>query len=69
MMFPLLHHGMLIVGIPYLQSELSTTKSGGTPYGASHHAGANNEMPITNDEKNLCIALGKRLAEISLKVV
>ena len=69
MMFPLLHHGMFIVGIPYSQSELSTTKSGGTPYGASHFAGANNELPITNDEKNLCIALGKRLAQISLKVV
>ncbi len=68
MMLPLLHHGMIIVGIPYSVTELSKTQSGGTPYGASHHAGENNELPITPDEKEICIALGKRLAETSIKV-
>ncbi len=68
MLFPLLHHGMIVVGIPYSESELSKTRSGGTPYGASHFAGANNDLPVTDDEKKLCIALGKRLAKTSLKL-
>ncbi len=69
MMLPLLHHGMLIVGLPYTESTLSTTTSGGTPYGASHVAGITNDAAISDDEKKLTIALGKRLAEISLKLV
>ncbi len=68
MMLPLLHHGMLIVGLPYTLAEVTTTASGGTPYGASHWAGPNDDKPLTDDERTLCIALGKRLAEISLKL-
>jgi NAD(P)H dehydrogenase (quinone) len=68
MMLPLLHHGMLIAGIPYTQPELSSTRSGGTPYGASHLAGAADDQPITDTERALCIAQGKRLAEIALKL-
>jgi NAD(P)H dehydrogenase (quinone) len=63
MMLPLLHHGMLIVGIPYTNSELNTTASGGTPYGASHVSGMTSDKPLTDEERRLCIALGKRLAE------
>jgi NAD(P)H dehydrogenase (quinone) len=68
MMLPLIHHGMLIVGLPYSESELSSTQSGGTPYGASHIGGAMDDKKITEDEKKLCIALGKRLAETALKL-
>ena len=68
MMLPLMHHGMLIVGLPYSEPELSNTQSGGTPYGASHIGGAMDDRPITADEKKLCIALGKRLAETALKL-
>lgn len=68
MMLPLLHHGMLIVGLPYTESTLSATTSGGSPYGASHVAGQANEAPISDDEKKLAIALGKRLAHVALKV-
>ncbi len=68
MMMPLLHHGMLVLGIPYTESALSTTKDGGTPYGATHVAGSSNELPISDDEKALCIAAGKRLAEVSCKL-
>ncbi len=63
MMLPLLHHGMMLIGIPYSESALSTTSSGGTPYGASHVAGAHHDQSITDDEKHLCFAQGKRLAE------
>jgi NAD(P)H dehydrogenase (quinone) len=69
MMLPLLHHGALIVGIPYTEPTLTSTMSGGTPYGASHLAGADSKNPITEDEKNLCFALGKRLATITLKLI
>ena len=63
MMLPLLHHGMLIVGIPYTESALSTTQTGGTPYGASHFARAGTaEHGISADEKTLAIALGARIA-------
>ena len=62
MMLPLLHHGMLILGVPYTEAALNRTASGGTPYGASHVAGPNNDNPLTADEKELCQALGKRLA-------
>jgi NAD(P)H dehydrogenase (quinone) len=68
MMLPLLHHGMLIVGIPYSQPELSATQSGGTPYGASHIGGAMDDKPISSDEKKLCLALGQRLAHTALKL-
>lgn len=68
MMLPLMHHGMLIVGIPYSEPALSSTQSGGTPYGASHVAGANNDKQITDEERKLCIALGKRLAETAIKL-
>jgi NAD(P)H dehydrogenase (quinone) len=68
MMLPLMHHGMLIVGLPYSEPELSSTQSGGTPYGASHIGGAMDDKKITEDEKILCIALGKRLAETALKL-
>ena len=62
MLLPLLHHGMLILGVPYTEAALNRTASGGTPYGASHVAGLNNDNPLTADEKELCQALGKRLA-------
>ena len=68
MMLPLLHHGMLILGTPYSEPDLTTTRSGGTPYGPSHHAGPDSKLPITDEEKRLCLALGKRLAETALKL-
>ena len=68
MMLPLMHHGMIIVGLPYSEPVLSSTQSGGTPYGASHIGGAMDDKPITEDEKKLCMALGKRLAETALKL-
>ena len=63
MLNPLLHHGMLICGIPFTEHALSKTTTGGTPYGASHVAGSSNNKPISDDEKALCIALGKRVAK------
>jgi NAD(P)H dehydrogenase (quinone) len=68
MMMPLLHHGMLIVGLPYTEPELIATTAGGTPYGASHHAGAAGERAITEPERRLCIALGRRLAETAVRL-
>lgn len=68
MMIPLLHHGAIIVGLPYSEPVLTTTQHGGTPYGPSHVAGAESKLPISEDEKTLCIALGKRLAEITRKL-
>lgn len=68
MMMPLLHHGMLIMGLPYTLAELYATRSGGTPYGASHVAGIADDQPITDAERSLCIAQGKRLAEIALRL-
>ncbi|MBY0445854.1 MAG: NAD(P)H:quinone oxidoreductase [Burkholderiales bacterium] len=68
MMLPLLHHGMLIVGTPYSETMLSTTTSGGTPYGPSHVAGSESNQPLSAEEKQLCIAQGKRLAQIALKL-
>lgn len=68
MMIPLLHHGMLIVGLPYSEPELSATSGGGTPYGASHVAGPADDQPISADERKLCIALGKRLAQTAMKL-
>ena len=68
MMLPLMHHGMMIIGLPYTLPEMSTTATGGTPYGASHVAGSASDRPISTEEKTLCIALGKRLAEVALKL-
>lgn len=68
MMIPLMHHGMLLVGLPYSEPQLGTTQTGGTPYGASHIGGAKDDQPISDDEKKLCMALGKRLAETALKL-
>jgi NAD(P)H dehydrogenase (quinone) len=62
MMLPLLHHGMLLMGLPYQESALMSTQSGGTPYGASHLAGSQNTRPLDDTEKNLCQALGRRVA-------
>lgn len=63
MMLPLLHHGMLIMGLPYSETALLTTETGGTPYGPSHTAGTDSKRPLSEDEKSLCMALGRRLAE------
>lgn len=68
MMLPLLHHGMLMVGLPYSEPELSSTQTGGTPYGASHIGGAMDDKAISAEERKLCLALGKRLGEIALKL-
>ncbi|MDY7538228.1 NAD(P)H:quinone oxidoreductase [Undibacterium sp. RTI2.1] len=68
MMLPLMHHGMLLVGIPYSHVELMTTRTGGSPYGASHWAGIKGDTPISEDSKKLAIALGRRLAETAQKL-
>jgi NAD(P)H dehydrogenase (quinone) len=68
MMLPLLHHGMLVMGLPYTLAEINATRSGGTPYGASHFAGIADDQAITDAERTLCIAQGRRLAEIALKL-
>lgn len=65
MMLPLLHHGMLIVGLPYSEAALTATTTGGTPYGASHVAGPNDDRPLSEHERELCVALGKRLARLA----
>jgi NAD(P)H dehydrogenase (quinone) len=65
MMLPLLHHGMLLIGLPYTEAALTHTRTGGTPYGASHVAGPNNDQPLSRDEQVLCQALGERLAGIA----
>ena len=62
MMLPLLHHGMLILGLPYSETGLLTTQTGGTPYGPSHLAGSDSKLPLSSEEKTLCTALGKRIA-------
>jgi len=66
MALPWLHHGMLYCGIPYSEAGLNTTEAGGTPYGASHVAGAESNRPITETEQALCEALGRRMAKLSL---
>jgi NAD(P)H dehydrogenase (quinone) len=69
MMLPLLHHGMLLVGIPYTEPLLSSTTSGGTPYGASHVTGvASAPRPLAREEAELCAALGRRVAEIARRL-
>jgi len=68
MMLPLLHHGMLIVGLPYTERELMETRSGGTPYGATHVSGPASDRAFDETERNLCRALGRRLATTALKL-
>lgn len=65
MMLPLLHHGMILVGLPYTEAALLRTQSGGTPYGPSHMAGIDSKLPISAEESQLCQALGKRLARLA----
>jgi NAD(P)H dehydrogenase (quinone) len=68
MMMPLLHHGMVIVGIPYTEAALSTTRGGGSPYGASHFAGDDTQPRLTDDERTLAVLLGRRVAELAVKL-
>jgi NAD(P)H dehydrogenase (quinone) len=65
MMLPLLHHGMVIVGLPYQEPDLLTTTTGGTPYGPSHVAGADSRRPLSEEEHRLCLAMGRRLAGVA----
>lgn len=65
MMLPLLHHGMVVSGLPYTENALGETQTGGTPYGASHLAGTNSDNPLSSDEKQLCLALGRRIAMLA----
>lgn len=68
MALPLLHHGMVLAGIPYTETALNSTRSGGTPYGPSHWAGPGHENGLSTEEKTLCQALGERLARLALKL-
>lgn len=68
MMIPLMHHGMLLLGLPYTHPQLMTTSSGGTPYGASHWSGAGGNQPLSDDSRALAVALGRRLAETALRL-
>ena len=68
MMLPLLHHGMLLVGLPYTEASLMTTSSGGSPYGSTHWSGLKGDQPISDDTRSLAIALGKRLAHTAVKL-
>lgn len=69
MMLPLFHHGAIIMGLPYTEGTLITTSTGGTPYGPTHVAGIDSKLPISEDEKILCVALGKRLATLTQKLL
>lgn len=69
MHLPLLHHGMILLGVPYSETNLFTTTTGGTPYGASHMAGNNSDQPVSESEKAICITMGKRLAMMALKLM
>ncbi len=68
MMLPLLHHGMVLCGLPYTEKALGETESGGTPYGPSHWAGTAEQLPLSEHEKTLCQAFGQRLATLALKL-
>ncbi len=68
MMLPLLHHGMLIVGIPYTETELFKTKTGGTPYGATRLTDDLEATPLSDDERKLCLAIGRRVASTTKKL-
>jgi NAD(P)H dehydrogenase (quinone) len=65
MMLPLFHQGMILAGLPYTESALSETRSGGTPYGISHLAGSRSDLPVSDHEKQLCHAMGKRIASLA----
>lgn len=68
MMLPLIHHGMVMVGVPFSEVAINETRSGGSPYGPSHFAGPANDQSITDHEKQTCRTLGKRVADIALKL-
>jgi NAD(P)H dehydrogenase (quinone) len=68
MMLPLMHHGMILLGLPYTHAELMTTKTGGTPYGASHWSGVNGANTLSEESRTLAVALGRRLAETTRKL-
>ena len=68
MMLPLLHHGMLIVGLPYTEAALMSTASGGSPYGATHWSGIKGDQALSEDTRSLAIALGKRLAHTAARL-
>lgn len=68
MILPLLHHGMVLMGLPYSESGLMLTEDGGTPYGPSHVAGSQNDRPLSDNEAQLCRALGKRIANLTTKL-
>jgi NAD(P)H dehydrogenase (quinone) len=68
MMLPLMHHGMIMVGVPYTEPGLMETTGGGTPYGPTHHAGANSDRAVTEVEKRLCQALGARVADVAQRL-
>jgi NAD(P)H dehydrogenase (quinone) len=68
MMIPLLHHGMLLVGLPYTEPALAATRGGGTPYGASHVAGADGTVPLSPEEAELATALGRRVADVARRM-
>lgn len=68
MMLPLMHLGFIVMGLPYTEPDLNTTSSGGTPYGPTHCTGPDGKKPMTEEEQRLCFAMGKRLAEIALKL-
>lgn len=68
MMLPLFHLGFMLLGLPYTEPDLNTTRSGGTPYGATHVAGVGGKNPVSEEEQRLCFALGKRLAEVTGKL-
>ncbi|MEH6561891.1 MAG: NAD(P)H-quinone oxidoreductase, partial [Marinobacter sp.] len=68
MMMPLLHHGMVLCGLPYTDKNLSETTTGGTPYGPTHWAGTAEQQPLSKHEKALCQLFGERLANLALKL-
>lgn len=68
MALPLLHHGMVLAGLPYSEPDVTRTRTGGTPYGASHYAGPDNDLPVSDEEIRLCQALGRRIATLALRL-
>ncbi len=69
MMLPLFHLGFIVLGVPYTEADLNNTLTGGTPYGSTHFTGADGKKPISAEEQRLCFAQGKRLAEITIKLL
>jgi NAD(P)H dehydrogenase (quinone) len=68
MMLPLLHHGMLLVGLPYTETELFSTKTGGSPYGATRLTDDLEDTPISDEERKLCLAIGRRVADTAKRL-